>query len=73
MGCTSPCPGVDTSASGCCLSGIYALPKACAIIDMLDISEIEAGYKDDGTSSYNLRKCIALGAPGRSVAGGSCL
>jgi len=64
---------VDTSAGGCCLSGIYALPKACTIIDRLDISEIEAGYKGGGTSSDNLRKCIALGAPGRSVAVGSCL
>ena len=44
-----------------------------AIIDRLDISEIEAGYKGGGTSSYNLRKYIALGAPGRSVAVGSCL
>ena len=43
------------------LSGIYALPKACTIIDRLDISEIEAGYKGGGTSSYNLRKYIALG------------
>ncbi len=57
---------MDTSASGCCLSGIYALPKACTIIDMLDISEIEAGYKDGGTSRDNLRKYIALGAPGRT-------
>ncbi|MBQ2109320.1 MAG: hypothetical protein II476_04895 [Bacteroidales bacterium] len=64
---------MDTSASGCCLSGIYVLPNACTIIDRLDISEIEAGYKGGGTSSYNLRKYIALGAPGRSVAVGSCL
>ena len=44
-----------------------------ALIGKHDISEIEADYKGGGTSSYNLRKYIALGAPGRSVAVGSCL
>ena len=50
--------------------GSQPLAEACTIIDRLDISEIEAGYKGGSTSSYNLRKYIALGAPGRSVAVG---
>ena len=35
MGCTSPCPGVDTPASGYYLPGIYALPKGSLIISTI--------------------------------------